>query len=96
MMGSVAIIYFSGTRHTHLIAEAIASGVYCHADTRVDLLRLIKQHPGLRATELAALTNLDTQVLKVKVRKLKSFGLTVSIARGGYRLSHEVARYSIA
>jgi hypothetical protein len=51
------------------------------------ILRLIKQHPGLRATELAALAHLDTQVLKVKVRKLKSFGLTVSIARGGYRLS---------
>lgn len=51
------------------------------------VLRLIKQHPGLRATELAALAYLDTQVLKVKVRKLKSIGLTVSIARGGYQLS---------
>lgn len=51
------------------------------------ILRLIKQHPGLRATELAGLANLDTQVLKVKVRKLKSLGLTISIARGGYRLS---------
>ncbi|NJO43700.1 MAG: ASCH domain-containing protein [Cyanobacteria bacterium RU_5_0] len=51
------------------------------------ILRLIKQHPGLRATELAALVHLDTQVLKVKVRKLKSIGLTVSIARGGYQLS---------
>ena len=40
MMGSVAIIYFSGTGHTHLMAEAIASGVYCHTDTRVDLLRI--------------------------------------------------------
>lgn len=51
------------------------------------ILRLIKQHPGLRATELAALAHLDTQVLKVKVRKLKGIGLTVSIARGGYQLS---------
>lgn len=40
MMGSVAIIYFSGTGHTHLMAEAIASGIYFHADTRVDLLRI--------------------------------------------------------
>jgi hypothetical protein len=55
------------------------------------ILRLIKRHPGLRAIELAALAHLDTQVdtqaLKVKVRKLKRFGLTVSIERGGYRLS---------
>lgn len=51
------------------------------------ILRLIKQHPGLRATELATLAHLDTQVLKVKVRKLKGIGLTVSIARGGYQLS---------
>ncbi len=51
------------------------------------ILRLIKQHPGLRATELAAIAHLDTQVLKVKVRKLKSIGLTVSIAQGGYQLS---------
>jgi NAD(P)H dehydrogenase (quinone) len=36
MMGSVAIIYFSGTGHTHLMAEAISSGGYYHADTRVD------------------------------------------------------------
>jgi multimeric flavodoxin WrbA len=40
MMGSVAIIYFSGTGNTHLMAEAIASGVHRHADTRVDLLRI--------------------------------------------------------
>jgi hypothetical protein len=51
------------------------------------VLRLIKQHPGLRAIELAASADLDPQVLKVKVRKLKEIGLTESIARGGYRLS---------
>jgi hypothetical protein len=51
------------------------------------ILRLIKQHPGLCATELAAIAHLDTQVLKVKVRKLKGIGLTVSIVRGGYQLS---------
>lgn len=51
------------------------------------VLRLIKQHPGLRAIELAASAHLDPQILKVKVRKLKEIGLTESIARGGYRLS---------
>lgn len=51
------------------------------------VLRLIKQHPGLRAMELAASAHLDPQILKVKVRKLKEIGLTESIARGGYRLS---------
>jgi NAD(P)H dehydrogenase (quinone) len=40
MMGSVAIIYFSGIGNTHLMAEAIAAGVHCHADTRADLLRI--------------------------------------------------------
>jgi hypothetical protein len=51
------------------------------------VLKLIKQHPGLRATELAASAHLDLQILKVKVRKLKEIGLIESIARGGYRLS---------
>lgn len=40
MMGSIAIIYFSGAGHTHLMAEAIASGIHRHADTHVDLLRI--------------------------------------------------------
>jgi NAD(P)H dehydrogenase (quinone) len=39
-MGSVAIIYFSGTGHTHLMAEAITAGVHRCADARVDLLRI--------------------------------------------------------
>lgn len=51
------------------------------------VLHLIKEHPGVRAKELAALAHLNTQVLKVKVRKLKEMGLTKSIARGGYELS---------
>jgi hypothetical protein len=51
------------------------------------VLQLIKEHPGVRATELAALAHLETQVFKVKIRKLKEIGLTESIARGGYRLS---------
>jgi NAD(P)H dehydrogenase (quinone) len=39
-MGNVAIIYFSGTGNTHLMAEAIAAGVHRYADIRVDLLRI--------------------------------------------------------
>lgn len=39
-MDSVAIVYFSGTGHTHLMAEAIAAGVHLHPDTRADLLRI--------------------------------------------------------
>jgi hypothetical protein len=35
------------------------------------ILRLIQQHPGMRAKALSALANLDSQVLKVRVRKLK-------------------------
>ncbi|MEO1522233.1 MAG: winged helix-turn-helix transcriptional regulator [Cyanobacteria bacterium J06633_2] len=51
------------------------------------ILRLIQQYPGMRAKELSALANLDPQVLKVRVRKLKEFGLTESLTRGGYQLS---------
>jgi NAD(P)H dehydrogenase (quinone) len=39
-MDSVAIVYFSATGHTHLMAEAIAAGVHRCGDTRVDLLRI--------------------------------------------------------
>ncbi|HEY9663988.1 MAG TPA: hypothetical protein V6C65_36520 [Allocoleopsis sp.] len=51
------------------------------------VLQLIQQHPGMPAKELSALANLDTQVLKVRVRNLKEFGLTESLTRGGYQLS---------
>jgi len=34
------IIYFSGTGNTHLMAEAIATGVRSQSDTSVDLLRI--------------------------------------------------------
>lgn len=40
MTGSVAIIYFSATGNTHLMAEAIASGVRRQAETHVDILRI--------------------------------------------------------
>ncbi|WP_254923522.1 flavodoxin family protein [Pseudanabaena sp. SR411] len=39
-MSSIAIIYFSGTGHTHLIAEAFAEGVNKVADTKVQPFRI--------------------------------------------------------
>ncbi len=43
MMTSVAILYFSGSGHTHLMAEAIASGVQRVADSQAELLRIEEQ-----------------------------------------------------
>jgi NAD(P)H dehydrogenase (quinone) len=39
-MTNIAIIYFSGTGHTHLMAEAIATGAQKSPDTKVQLLRI--------------------------------------------------------
>jgi NAD(P)H dehydrogenase (quinone) len=39
-MTNIAIIYFSGTGHTHLMAEAIATGTKKSPDTNVQLLRI--------------------------------------------------------
>jgi NAD(P)H dehydrogenase (quinone) len=39
-MTNIAIIYFSGTGHTHLMAEAIAAGTQKNPDTKVQLLRI--------------------------------------------------------
>jgi NAD(P)H dehydrogenase (quinone) len=39
-MTNIAIIYFSGTENTHLIAEAIATGAQTIPDTKVQLLRI--------------------------------------------------------
>jgi NAD(P)H dehydrogenase (quinone) len=39
-MTNIAIIYFSGTGHTHLMAEAIAAGAQKSPDTKVQLLRI--------------------------------------------------------
>lgn len=39
-MTKVAIIYFSGSGHTHLQAEAVAAGARSVADTGVELLRI--------------------------------------------------------
>ncbi|WP_373540329.1 flavodoxin family protein [Chamaesiphon sp.] len=37
-MTNIAIVYFSGTGHTHLMAEAIATGAKQVADTNVELI----------------------------------------------------------
>jgi NAD(P)H dehydrogenase (quinone) len=39
-MTNIAIIYFSGTGHTHLMAEAIATGAKITSATNVQLLRI--------------------------------------------------------
>lgn len=39
-MATVAIVYFSGQDHTHLMAQAIAKGVEQTKDTEVELLRI--------------------------------------------------------
>jgi NAD(P)H dehydrogenase (quinone) len=39
-MANIAIIYFSGTGHTHLMAEAISTGVQKKPDAKVQLLRI--------------------------------------------------------
>jgi hypothetical protein len=49
-------------------------------------LRLIADHPAVRAGDLAAMVGRETQPFKVDVRKLKALGLTESLEIG-YRLS---------
>jgi Multimeric flavodoxin WrbA len=39
-MKSVVVVYFSGSGHTHLMAEAIAEGVRQVADVSVELVRI--------------------------------------------------------
>lgn len=50
------------------------------------VLALIHDHPGLRATELAAKAGREVHLFKNDVRKLKELGLTESL-QPGYRLS---------
>ena len=50
------------------------------------VLKLLRRNPGVRAADLAASVGLDTRRFKANVRKLKSLGLTESLAIG-YRLS---------
>ncbi len=55
-------------------------------------LRLIADHPGRRAPDLAEVVGRETKPFKVDVRKLKNLGLTISL-RIGYELSPRGARY---
>jgi hypothetical protein len=49
-------------------------------------LHLIRDHPEVRAEELAASLGLEKRVFKPRVRRLKELGLTISLSPG-YRLS---------
>ncbi|MHC5719406.1 MAG: hypothetical protein ACYTX0_47000 [Nostoc sp.] len=40
LMLTIAIVYFSGTGHTHLMAQAIAEGALKVQDTTVELLQI--------------------------------------------------------
>ncbi|GAA4235072.1 hypothetical protein GCM10022254_41510 [Actinomadura meridiana] len=51
-----------------------------------EVLRLIEEHPGLRAQDLAEHLNRDKLPFKADVRRLKALGLTQSLETG-YRLS---------
>jgi len=49
-------------------------------------LDLVAVHPGRRAGDLAPMAGLETQEFKVRMRRLKALGLTISL-EVGYRLS---------
>jgi hypothetical protein len=51
-----------------------------------EVLQAIAEHPGLRASDLAASFGRETAPFKRDVRKLKELGLTISL-EVGYRLS---------
>jgi hypothetical protein len=61
--------------------RASSHGAWTHTT-----LLLIRDHPGRRAADLAAMVGREKQPFKVDVRKLKELGLTESL-RVGYRLS---------
>jgi len=55
-------------------------------------LRAIDAHPAMRAGDLAAVLGQERDQLKLRVRRLKDLGLTISLATG-YRLSPRGAAY---
>ncbi len=57
-----------------------------------DALRLIERNPGVVSTELAAEAGLERQYFKLRIRRLKSLGLTESLEIG-YRISRRGAAY---
>jgi hypothetical protein len=50
------------------------------------VLRLLAEHPGVRAADLAPRVGMERLPFKARVRKLKALGLTISLGTG-YRLS---------
>jgi hypothetical protein len=57
-----------------------------------DALRLIERNPGVVSTELAAEAGQERQYFKLRIRRLKSLGLTESLEIG-YRISPRGAAY---
>lgn len=57
-----------------------------------NVLSLIAGHPAIRAGDLAAELDWETQAFKIRVRKLKELGLTESL-EVGYRLSPRGAAF---
>ena len=57
-----------------------------HGPWTMETLVMIRDHPEVRAPDLAAQVSRETQPFKVDVRKLKNLGLTLSF-NPGYRLS---------
>ncbi|GIF49157.1 hypothetical protein Afe04nite_36960 [Asanoa ferruginea] len=57
-----------------------------HGPWTATTLGLVRDHPGVRAPDLAASVGRDTLPFKIDVRKLKALGLTESLLVG-YRLS---------
>ena len=55
-------------------------------------LRAIDAHPAMPAGDLAAILGQERDRLKLRVRRLKNLGLTISLA-AGYRLSPRGAAY---
>jgi len=55
-------------------------------------LRAIDAHPAMRAGDLAAILGQERDRLKLRVRRLKNLGLTISLA-SGYRLSPRGAAF---
>ena len=55
-------------------------------DWTLKVLQVIKDHPALRAADLAAKIGMEKDWLKLNVRKLKNMGLTISLGVG-YKLS---------
>ncbi|SJN12049.1 Mlr6918 protein [Leucobacter sp. 7(1)] len=57
-----------------------------HGPWTREVLRLIRQHPGMRAAEIARILDRDKNAVKIDIRKLKNLGLTRSLTTG-YEIS---------